>query len=173
MTRLAIGLVALLTTFAGCRPGGDVSTEPVVPDIPSSAERLPVQPVDPLATILRFQSGIEERERMVVRTDAEWRAVWTRLTSFLAPTPPVPAVDFTKDMIVLAAMGTRPSGGFGIHIREAAQDANAVYVVVEERSPGDDCVTIAVMTAPVAAVRVPRSDRPVRWIERTTVEPCL
>lgn len=172
MRRQIVGLAALLTMVAACRSGGDVGTQPGNPEVPSNAERLPVQPLPPLTLLLQFHSGMEERDRLVVRTDAEWRALWTRLTASIAPQPPLPAVDFTKHMIVVAAMGTRPSGGYVIRIREAAHDASALYVTVEETAPGANCGTITVMTAPATAVLVPRSTLPVRWVERTAVQDC-
>lgn len=122
--------------------------------------------------LFRSYSGVEDRDRRVVRTEGEWRALWTQLARRMGASPPLPPIDFTSDMVVFAAMGTRPSGGFGIEIVRAAPDGGAFEVVVTERSAGAGCASTLLLTAPTAAVRVPRSDLPVRWIERTVVYPC-
>jgi hypothetical protein len=83
-----------------------------------------------------------------------------------------PPIDFAREVIVFAAMGTRPSGGFAIEIVRAVPAGGVFDVVVTERSAGAECATPAAVTEPAAAVRVPRSDLPVRWIERTVVSSC-
>ena len=119
------------------------------------------------------EEGWQRRRRYYEEGPAdEWRALWTQLARHLGAPPPPPPVDFAREMVVFAAMGTRPSGGFGIEIGRAAPAGGAFEVVVTEHSPGTDCSTPAMITEPAAAVQVPRSDLPVRWIERGAVHPC-
>jgi hypothetical protein len=93
---------------------------------------------------------------------------------------PLPEIDFSKEMIVVAAMGLRPSSGYAILIDGACEVDGKVEVFVssvEQVSCGDIGVFPA-MTAPADAVRIPRSDLPVvfretqlscrEWRERMT-----
>jgi hypothetical protein len=117
-------------------------------------------------------TGISERQRIVVRDAATWAQLWRTITSGYSPPPPVPEVDFDSEMAIVAAMGTRPSGGYSIHIDEVREAGEQLHVVVREVSPGPDCLVSAALTAPVIAVRVARRDGPVTFVEHAEVVDC-
>ncbi len=139
-------------------------------ELPTSAVQLQEAQVD---TLLRAgNSGLSERERAVVRTEEEWIAFWERLRGSLAPEPAPPSVDFQEHMVIVAAMGSRPSGGFSIQVEGIHEDDGALHVVIHEQSPGRTCFVTAAITSPVVAVRVPRTDREVIFHERESVREC-
>lgn len=110
--------------------------------------------------------GIETRERGVIRDQGEWAGVWSRLVGPFEPKPALPAIDFTRDMVVVAAMGTRPTGGYGIRIDGVYGAGDRLYVVVVETSLDSACITTPAITAPVTAVRVARSDQRAAFVNR-------
>ena len=112
--------------------------------------------VTPLATLNAPGGVFDDAAQQVVRDPAAWQAVWTRLTSNASPAPALPAVDFTKDMIVVAGMGMKGHGGYKIAITAAAEDAGKVTVEVTETSPGARCMNAMMMTSPVVVARLPR-----------------
>jgi hypothetical protein len=117
-------------------------------------------------------SGIDDSLRVVIADGASWRAYWQRVHAPVTPAPPVPEVDFTREMVILASLGARGSGGYGIRV-DSAYDAGAyVEVVVRRSSPGSGCIVTAALTQPVDVVRIPARKVPVRFRERTAVEPC-
>jgi hypothetical protein len=65
-------------------------------------------------------------------------------------------VDFARDVVILAAMGTRPSTGFSVTITEVRVHDGTFWVRVTEQSPGRNCVAGDAITSPVHAVRAPR-----------------
>jgi len=117
-------------------------------------------------------SGIADSRRLVIRDASAWQAVWTEIVGARTPPPPPPAVDFDRDMIILAAMEQRGTGGYAIRIDEISVEDGRLNVVVKETAPGPGCPTIQALTAPVTAVRVPRSDEPVSFTERTETFDC-
>lgn len=132
-----------------------------------------VQPLDStLASWYRSNSALEDSARIVVRTSAEWTTLWNRIVANHAPKPPVPAIDFEKEMLLVAAMGTRPTGGHAIEIEAVDRDGSSITASVRTRSPGKNCMTTQALTAPVAIVRIPRSDLPVRFVEEHIVTSC-
>jgi hypothetical protein len=67
-------------------------------------------------------------------------------------------------------MGTRGSTGYDIVVREVVARDGGLDVTVQEIEPDRSgaygvCGGLAVMTAPVAAMRVPRAEGEVRFIE--------
>ena len=57
-------------------------------------------------------SGQQLAKQVTVRTAAEWKALWKDH----APTEKMPAVDFSKYMVVGIFLGTKPSAGHEVEI---------------------------------------------------------
>jgi protease stability complex PrcB-like protein len=105
-------------------------------------------------------SGIATSLRAVIRTEAEWRELWSRLNSNVDPTPEPPRVDFAYDVVIAVALGQRPSGGHAIRVDEIRATDTLLTVSLTEVSPGTNCVVSHVMTQPVDVVRAPAVDVP-------------
>jgi uncharacterized lipoprotein YajG len=95
---------------------------------------------------------------LVVRDQQSWQSLWSQMTANQSPGPQLAAVDFTKDMVLVAGAGTRPSGGYSISITDATGSAGAVTVNVTITSPGSNCVVTAVVTSPVDVATIARQD---------------
>jgi hypothetical protein len=118
-------------------------------------------------------AGLTTRERLVVRSPAEWSAVWDQITASHRPQPAPPAIDFGTEVVLVASMGARPSGGYVITIDSAKVVAGEFRVHVRETSPVD-CGTTAAITQPTTARLASVADalRPVRWLETTATRHC-
>jgi hypothetical protein len=114
--------------------------------------------VVPTATVLAATpwSGYTEPERRVIASNDEWAAAWAQIHDGRTPLPARPDIDFTQDVVILAAMGTRPSTGFAVTINEVRVHAGTFHVRVTERSPGRSCGVGNAITSPVHAVRASR-----------------
>lgn len=121
---------------------------------------------------LTLSSGLVEPARAVVRDDALWRATWTAIWSNHWPEPALPAVDFAREMVVVAALGERASGGYAILVDSATVAGGALLVHLRTLSPGPRCYVTAALTQAVDAVRLPRHDGPVAFRERAEVVDC-
>jgi hypothetical protein len=117
---------------------------------------LPPLTVTPLATLNAPGGVFDDAAQLVVRDQPAWQALWARLNVNASPAPALPAVDFTKDMLVVAAMGMKGHGGYKVAITGAAEDAGKVTVEVTETSPGARCMNAMMMTSPVVIARLPR-----------------
>jgi hypothetical protein len=111
-------------------------------------------------------SGINDARRLVIREEAGWRALWREVVGERTPAPEVPVIDFERDMVIIAALGRRGTGGYGITIDDVSMEGGQLSVGVRETSPGPGCMTIQSFTAPVTGVRVPRSEAATTFIER-------
>jgi hypothetical protein len=153
---------------AGCGGGGPTETADIRNEA-AGGQRVQLRTVLPHPV---YYSGLGERTREVVRTDAGWQALWTRIYRQQQPVPPVPAVDFGREAVVVAGMGTRNTGGYTITVDSATATADAIHVFVTERSPGGTCFTTQALTAPVHAVAIPADGRAVQFHENAVVYAC-
>lgn len=124
------------------------------------------------ATAFSSYAGIGDPMRAVIRDSTAWRELWQRINRPFLPQPALPAVDFGREMIVVAALGSRPNGGYDVVIEGAEQDSAGLRISVRVATPAAGCPTPAVMTQPVDLARVPVSDQPVRFRERDVVVAC-
>ena len=119
-----------------------------------------------------YFSQLRQPERLVIRDAAAWAAAWASIWPNGAPIAAPPDVDFTKDMVVLGALGTRPSTGFAIRFDSAATNPNGLVVWATTISPGTHCVNAAVITTPVDVATMARFDGPVQFVDVPTVIDC-
>ena len=104
-------------------------------------------------------SMVEEPKQAVVRSAAEWAALWRQH----AGGKPLPAVDFGSRMVVAVFLGTRSSAGFAADIT-GVREANGVLVVQwQERRPQSGEMSAQVLTSPAVVASVPRFAGEIRF----------
>ena len=137
---------------------------------------IPVTPLDvgvkvngPQRTSLLY-GGISQRSRLVIRDAEAFNQLWEQLTGQQSERPPLPKVDFSREMLVVAAMGTRPSSGFDIIVESACEVDNKLEVYVRSTDYSKCGLQLGVITAPADIVRVAKTDLPVVFRE-TEVSP--
>lgn len=189
--RYALLLAATLVA-AACRsaPGGwypadmdtaGVEVPPSLAGLCSPGPRLPFPPEDarparsprdrrremPIHLVHgSYYSGIEQPLRCVIRTAGEWRAFWAATTSNeFGTSTPLPEVDFRQDMLLAATMGSQGTTGHGITIHYVLAGEDSLTAVVRRASGLDGCEPGEMVTTPVHVIRVPRTERPVRFLE--------
>ena len=161
---VSVGAAATIALAAACART-DVGTPPT--GEPLSLVRLRGEPYS-----FMYASGFRESARIVVRDEAQWQVVWAQ--AFEGSTAlPLPAIDFSQEMVVVAALGTRPSGGYGILIEGASErGTDGVSVSIRAISPARECAVTGALTQPVDMARLPRRNGTVRFIEQSTINAC-
>lgn len=169
MRAWTLGLLGAAILATAC--SSDTTTPTEQPEqrasIPSDAVALTIE------TVINTQfSGITEPGRSVIRDGEEWAAFWDEVMSTVLPKPPVPEVDFGTSMVVVAAMGMRSSAGHSIVIEDVYEAESGYYVAVLEMSPEEGCLAATVITAPISAAVVPRTDANVIFDELVETLDC-
>jgi hypothetical protein len=157
MKRLAVLLSLLL-------PACSTSSDPV-----SLVLRDEPPPMQPLYTTQ--YSNINESRRLLIRDAETWSALWAEMISSGDPRTP-PYVDFTREDVLVAAMGERRAAGYGIVIGEVVPEGNAMRAVVTSTRPAPSCESAEIMTAPLDAIRIRKLDGPLVFDERGAVRSC-
>lgn len=75
-------------------------------------------------------------------------------------------------MLLVVTQGKQPNSGHRVRITNVGDPGGRLIVDVTEVSPGMDCITLQVDTAPYHVVRVPRSDDPVRFVRHAKKKRC-
>lgn len=120
-----------------------------------------------------YASGFDAARTEAIRTKAEWQAAWSQLHGGMTPLPPAPVIDFSKEMLVLVAVGEQPSGGFGVTIREATRAGSVVTIHAIHTKPGMGCAVTMALTQPVDIVRLAtRADSVVFDLRPVIGAPC-
>jgi hypothetical protein len=152
--------------LCGCR-SGFAAGQPVADRVPMPIVRMRAGP-----EAFSTYTGVGDSLRTVVRDSVIWRQLWQQINRPFFPQPALPVVDFGREMIVVAGLGARPSGGYDVIIESAARDSAGIEVALRRAMPGPGCPVPAVMTQPLDLVRIPASGEPVRFREHTVVVPC-
>ncbi len=121
----------------------------------------------PLAPVLATQQlyyddggGFPDSTRMVVRDQTTWIDIWARATYDQTSPPPVPAIDFNRDMILVAAAG-RMRPGDRISVDSVGVRSNLFLVMVRVVQ----CSDFEADAYPVTIVRVPKDEKQVVFSE--------
>ena len=131
-------------------------------------------PVSEQAELLYLTtSGVRDSGQVVIRDDAAYHDLWRRATSAQQNAPPAPAVDFTRDMVVMVA-GGRMSPADQIHVdsvgvrRESTASGKPRDVLAVVYSVRQACSRLNGDAFPVDIVRVQRYAGEVRFVAHRT-----
>jgi hypothetical protein len=105
---------------------------------------------------------------MVIRDANGFAQVWSELGAGDRP-----EVDFSRNVVVVAALGQRPTGGYEIAVSRVAQADGQLSIEVVETTPGPNCITAGAETQPVDMVVVSAA-APRGWsfLERKEIRAC-
>jgi hypothetical protein len=113
----------------------------------------------------RWQTAIYTRRREAIRDSSRWRALWADMRRNFYPPGQLPVVDFSREMVIFAAMGGRPTMGYAVIIHEVLQRADTLFVVLRETCPKPDALVSQTGSAPVDAVAVRSTDAVIVFVE--------
>ena len=170
MTNLHRLLAASALVLLGCQ--GEDHAAPVRSSSGSAGTPVPITRYGSDSSAYTLVSGIALPREGVVRDSAAWRRLWDEIHATTTPVPDLPPVDFSRDMILVAALGSQPTGGYDVLLAGATQDSTGLAVAVLKRRPGTGCITTQAVTRPVDLGKVPRLDAEVRFVESLEETSC-
>ncbi len=185
MRKTIVGLAILGATAAlayGCRSAPHPSHLPdaqgnaaPIRDVATQAHARDIQmePYDAVDHLYRnAKSSLPTSVRLAVLDTADWAAIWKRVVGTNS-TAPLPPVDFSREMLLVVGMGQAPCMGYQINVDTVFRDRDKrIYAVVRERHHGSRCGCLNEVVSPVDVIRVPRTVRPVTFLERQETNVC-
>jgi hypothetical protein len=142
----------------------------------SDSRRTPTEPGGPgpvaFETLVQAsnpgQPGGTVRE--AVRDPAAWSTLWAELREGTALPEEPPAVDFSRDMVIAAAMETQGCVA-KVTIRGIRRAGNELVVDLLEAPPAPNCVCIT-SERPIHVVKLARFEGAVRFVVEVGVTGC-
>jgi len=104
------------------------------------------------------RSGVREPLQMVIRSQAEWDALWKRHVSIETNPPPPRAIDFNKEIVIGVFLGEKPTGGYDVEIIRAEQTDGALIIRYREKNPPPGGIVIQALTQPFHIIKAVRDD---------------
>lgn len=158
MKRL-VALLLLATIAAGC-----TETKPTA---------VVVLPLERLTPPYRDQyTGLTSPARLVVEEARSFEEIWSRAFGTYQPPPPLPDVDFAREVVIVVALGEQGSGGYLIRVTGAIATSADVLVAIESTAPGADCAVSSALTQPLDIVKIPRRAATFRFEESSVARRC-
>jgi len=116
----------------------------------------------PMVTIQKGNfSGIHQPLQVTVSDEKEWEALWKKHTSIQSPPPPLPAVDFSTEMVVGLFAGDKTTGGYDVEISKVELKDLDLLIFYVEKNPAPGGMAIQAVTQPFHIVKVPKHDGPI------------
>ena len=119
-----------------------------------------------------LQGGISQRARLVIRDRDKFKELWDQITRATSDKPPLPEVDFSREMIIVAAMGGPQSSRNEIIIDSACEVDNQLEVMIRSTKFLPCGLQAGLPPETVDIVRLPKTDLPVVFKEIEVTVDC-
>ncbi len=119
--------------------------------------------------------GPETATFATVQSEPAWRALWATLEPRLAKDRsqkaphPFPRIDFTRKTLLVAALGTKPTGGYSLSVESVTENPSSITVKLVAVSPpgrpcGDKIYGLTQITShPIALLLIAKTSKPVQF----------
>ena len=119
----------------------------------------------PFSTLAKgLASGVDQPAQIVVRSQNDWAALWSRHMGTRTAPPPPPSVDFSRDMVVALFMGERPTGGYAIEVTRIERTDAGLSIRYRATRPDPADMHAQALTQPFHLIKLPRIDGPVTFV---------
>ena len=110
-------------------------------------------------------SGQVTARTEVLRDQPAWAKFWDQHATTARGATNLPTVDFAKELVLVATLGRKNSGGYSIEITKVEAEPKALKVFVRRKSPPPGGMSIQALTAPFHFVAVPATKLPVVFVD--------
>lgn len=131
-----------------------------------TAEDAPQPGPLPLRTLAKGGfSGIQQPLQQVITDPAQWEKIWTAHNAGRKSEQARPEIDFTKEMVIVAAMGRKNTGGYSIEISKAEPSGGKLMIYVTRKAPRPGGMSLQALTAPFHMAALPKTDLEPEFVE--------
>lgn len=137
-------------------------------EIPSSV--FPEQEIKELKSGFNAHYSGDGEVHKVINSKAFFEVEWKQVHKNRNPLPEMPEVDFRERTVLLVMLGQKPSGGYTIDDLKLFTDNESMLLTYNEKEPGSNCGTIAVLTRPYKFISIPAQDKEIKIIKEGVVK---
>jgi hypothetical protein len=103
-------------------------------------------------------SGVRDPRTVIVESADMWQALWTEHTAGMQPMPPLPDVDFSRNLVIGVFAGQKATAGYGIEIIETRASPTSLTVLYRETIPDTTAIPAQTPTQPYHLEVIPKSN---------------
>ncbi|MBL9137406.1 MAG: protease complex subunit PrcB family protein [Verrucomicrobiales bacterium] len=100
-------------------------------------------------------SGLAEPSQQVIRDEGTYLRLWAQHAADIPRVGLPPAVDFQREMVVVVALGTQPTGGYLVEVVDAELRSRQLRILVGETQPQPGTFQIQQTTQPYQIIALP------------------
>ncbi len=100
--------------------------------------------------------------------ERDWNLVWPNFEEPIA----LPKIDFTKETVVLVALGMRNNGGFQLKINSVSEETSQIIVEYTEITPNPKCSYSQAIVFPYEFISFVKTSKKVVFKSSTKVGEC-
>lgn len=101
--------------------------------------------------------------QQVITTQDQWQAYWAETHVGMSQSPPIIPVDFASSQVVVASLGIKPTGGYGLRVTSISASGRGTVVNLTETTPGQRCIVTDAQSNRYVIVRTPILTSPVNF----------
>ena len=110
-----------------------------------------------------YYCGHDTAAEYVIKDLSAWQDLWNQTNLNKSSQPPIPKIDFSKEMILGAYLGQRSSGGYDIEISKVQEKDNCLEVYIKESTPNPLMIVSGGLTQPYHLVKTAVTDKEVKF----------
>jgi hypothetical protein len=114
--------------------------------------------------VIKSDSDARVTDQSVVRitNETELSAIWEQVYSSRTPLPPVPSMDFNKDMCLFIFLGSRPNSGYSMDLSQVLETDTSIRLRIRETVYNGP--TAQVITSPYLIVTLAKNPKPIECV---------
>jgi hypothetical protein len=108
-------------------------------------------------------SGFQAPQQSFIATQKEWVETWITREGPVTPKRPHPEIDFSREVVIVAALGAKNTGGYAVEITRIVRTKDAIEVYLRRTAPAENAKVPTGATSPFVLARMAKPDRPVTF----------
>lgn len=107
--------------------------------------------------------GFKEKSNQIISDQKEFSKIWDQAFVNYMNKESAPEVDFTKNIVLLIALGEKTSGGHTIKVNSIVESNENTIVNILETCPGKGCMTTESITYSYQIVQIEKPNKPIQF----------
>lgn len=115
---------------------------------------------------------ISKVQLFVFKSFGKFESFWAQHHANRSPLPPLPKIDFDKEMATVVLDVQHSSGGYSVEVKELSETPDQLIVTATKSSPGSSCMLTQAFTQPYHIIKIVKSNKPVTLSLQEVVKDC-
>jgi hypothetical protein len=109
-------------------------------------------------------SGVDESIDLVIESEEDWRELWGKIYAGTYPVKEPPDIDFSRQTVLAAFLGTRSTGGYSIEFSRLVKENSKIKAIFTSKSPEPGDMVTTALSQPYHVVSIGVADKDIEII---------